>query len=217
MQSRVWVRPPHRPAERARFAVALDDPAKPVVVLAYGEIVEHREPVAVLYRVPKTGELDSWAWAALEARVAARGYRPPTGALPRWIDPRETTGEANLRTLRAAATTQLRSVRLRRAPTLVEPGAELGRIECAGETLILRAARYPNGGLAVTASALGGEPWGTLSVPTNDLGLRPDEFAVKDYSENRDLAAAARASSLFAQTGRRARMPFGSVPIWRLR
>ena len=44
--------------------------------------------------------------------------------------------------------------------------------------------KYPNGNLAVFIENCDGEPLAELSVNTESVDLNPNEFILKDYSEN---------------------------------
>ena len=52
----------------------------------------------------------------------------------------------------------------------------------------LKADRYLNGQLAVFVQDYHGEPIAELSLKSNLIDLAPNEFILKDYSENEDLA-----------------------------
>lgn len=52
----------------------------------------------------------------------------------------------------------------------------------------LRTNRYLNGQLAVFFQDYRGEPIAELSLMSELVQLAPDEFILKDYSENQDLA-----------------------------
>jgi len=53
---------------------------------------------------------------------------------------------------------------------------------------ILRIKRYDNGQLAVFVQNSGGEPIAELSIMNNSVELAPNEFILKYYSENKNLA-----------------------------
>lgn len=95
----------------------------------------------------------------------------------------------------------------------------IGMITVEGEQITLSRTTYPDGTtIAVVAEGADGAPYGKLSVFVRGLALEPDCFVVKDYSENKSLAAAAATSGWFADTGRRVRLSdWVEAPIWRIR
>ena len=52
----------------------------------------------------------------------------------------------------------------------------------------LQKKHYPNGQLAIFALNFKSEPLAELSIMCDSVELAPDEFILKDYSENKDLA-----------------------------
>ena len=52
----------------------------------------------------------------------------------------------------------------------------------------LQTKRYSNGQLALFVEDHDGEPLAELSIMHNPIDLAPDEFILKDYSENEELA-----------------------------
>lgn len=62
-----------------------------------------------------------------------------------------------------------------------------------------------------------GEPWAKLTVNIEGAELAPGEFAVKDWAEGEEHAAAAMASGLFEDTGRRIPTGFVSAAVWRFK
>ena len=59
-----------------------------------------------------------------------------------------------------------------------------------------------------------GCPFCMLSVNMS-AELGDEEFVVKDWSENEEVAVAALASGLFVDTGRKVQVGFVEAPIWR--
>ncbi|MFW9877966.1 MAG: hypothetical protein ACFFG0_33200 [Candidatus Thorarchaeota archaeon] len=66
----------------------------------------------------------------------------------------------------------------------------------------LYSSRYINGQLAVFVHGYRGEPIAELSVLKNSVELAPDEFILKDYSENETLAQEFIDSGLIVPLGR---------------
>ncbi len=67
---------------------------------------------------------------------------------------------------------------------------------------ILELERYSNGQLAVFVQDYHGEPLAELSVTSDSVNLAPEEFILKDYSENRKLAKVLMESELISITDR---------------
>jgi hypothetical protein len=95
----------------------------------------------------------------------------------------------------------------------------LGVVTVNGEKVSLSQATYQDGvSIAIVADTANGEAYGKLSVFVRGLALEPGCFVVKDYSENKALAAAALASGLFIDTGRRVQVSdWVKAPIWRIK
>ena len=62
--------------------------------------------------------------------------------------------------------------------------------------------RYQNGQLAVFVKDEDGEPLAELSHMSDSVSLAPDEFLLKDYSENEELAEILIKSGLISQPDR---------------
>ena len=62
--------------------------------------------------------------------------------------------------------------------------------------------QYLNGQLAVYVHDLNGEPIAELSIMHDSVELAPNEFILKDYSENKGLAKKFLDSKLFISTDR---------------
>ena len=66
----------------------------------------------------------------------------------------------------------------------------------------LQKKRYSNGQLAIFAFNYHKEPLAELSIMYDSVELAPDEFILKDYSENRDLAQKFFESGIIIPTDR---------------
>ena len=66
----------------------------------------------------------------------------------------------------------------------------------------LHSKQYINGQLAVYVHDINGEPIAELSIMHNSIDLAPNEFILKDYSENKGLAEEFLDSNLFIPTDR---------------
>ncbi len=84
-----------------------------------------------------------------------------------------------------------------------------------GEEVLVKMDEYSNGRRAVLIESVEGFPLATLSTNLPEHKLDNDEFFVKDWSENASIAAAAKASGLFLDTGKTVRTGFVTVQIWR--
>ena len=66
----------------------------------------------------------------------------------------------------------------------------------------LQKKHYSNGQLAIYAYNYNGEPLAELSIECNSVELAPDEFILKDYAENKDIAQQLFESELIIPTDR---------------
>ena len=66
----------------------------------------------------------------------------------------------------------------------------------------LQKRHYSNGQLAIFAFNYNDEPLAELSIMCDSVELAPDEFILKDYSENRDIAQKFFESELIIPTDR---------------
>jgi len=66
----------------------------------------------------------------------------------------------------------------------------------------LQKKQYSNGQLAIFAFNYNDEPLAELSIMCNSVELAPDEFILKDYSENKNLAQKFFESELIIPTDR---------------
>ena len=66
----------------------------------------------------------------------------------------------------------------------------------------LQKKHYSNGQLAVFAFNYNDEPLAELSIECNSVELAPDEFILKDYAENKDIAQQLFESELIIPTNR---------------
>lgn len=222
---RFWVRPRRDAGERARYAVLLDDAAAPAAVLAYGDAEDVASPKVTLYRHPRRHPLRPADLALIERRLRANDYEPTERAPVAWLDRATVAGVANLDRLAAAGSGREPSISLEpaRDPARRDPSNQaaraklLGQITVGGEPVELLRTAYTDGRLAVIARGADGSPFGTLSTNLPGADLADDCFAVKTWSENRDLAEAALASGLFEPTGERLPSGFVQAPIWRIR
>lgn len=91
------------------------------------------------------------------------------------------------------------------------------KIRAMGEDLIVRFEKYAgNGRLAVVLVSEDGSPFATLSCNIPEVNLKEDEFVVKNWSENEQLARSCR--DLFEDTGKSIMVGHaGYAPIWRIK
>ena len=66
----------------------------------------------------------------------------------------------------------------------------------------LQKTHYPNGQLAIFVYNYNNEPLAELSIMCNLVELAPDEFVLKDYAENKNLAQEFFESELIIPTDR---------------
>ena len=92
----------------------------------------------------------------------------------------------------------------------------LGTITLDGEVITLHESAYADGSPAVLATDASGAPYATLSVNTG-RPLAPRHLAIKTWSENEELAEAARTSGLFEETAMTIPSGFVEAPVWRIR
>ena len=92
----------------------------------------------------------------------------------------------------------------------------LGTITFGGEKITLHESAYADGSPAVLATDASGAPYATLSVNTGHP-LAPRHLAIKTWSENEELAEAARTSGLFEETSMTIVTAFVQAPVWRIR
>jgi len=62
--------------------------------------------------------------------------------------------------------------------------------------------QYPNGQLAVFVHDYSGEPIAELSIMQDSVELSPNEFILKDYSENKEIVRELLESNLLLPTNR---------------
>ena len=62
-----------------------------------------------------------------------------------------------------------------------------------------------------------GRPWGKLTVNLPDDPLEPGEFHVRSWDEGAELAAAAMATGLFLDTGKRVPTGWVQASVWRIK
>ena len=92
-------------------------------------------------------------------------------------------------------------------------------ITISGKTLRLVCGHYGNGRLAITAQTLDGRPWDRLTVNLPDDELEPGEIFVKTWDRDGDvnLPAAALATGLFVDTGKRVPTGYVEASVWRIK
>jgi hypothetical protein len=99
----------------------------------------------------------------------------------------------------------------------VLPLQEIFRTAALGEEMRMFEFRYKvgyaNGLLLLNAM---GEPYATLTINMPDERVGKDEFIIKNYSENEDLALSMFFRGIFIDTGRRIPTGFVIVPVWKL-
>ncbi len=66
----------------------------------------------------------------------------------------------------------------------------------------LQKKHYSNGQLAIFVYNYNNEPLAELSIKCNSVELAPDEFILKDYAENKDIAQQLFESELIIPTDR---------------
>ena len=75
---------------------------------------------------------------------------------------------------------------------------------------------YKTGGTAVILNQ-DGQRFATLSVNFSEVKLEHNEFAVKTWSENEEIAADCLSSGLFVDTGKRIQSGYVEAPVWRFK
>lgn len=81
----------------------------------------------------------------------------------------------------------------------------------------LHIGRYSNGQLSVNIHGFSGEPIAELSIINNSVELAPNEFILKDYSENEYLVQECYESNLFTVTDRFVLIGSHLCPICQIR
>lgn len=77
--------------------------------------------------------------------------------------------------------------------------------------------KYLNGQLAIYIHDFNGEPLAELSIMHNSVELAPNEFILKDYSENEEIAQDCFKSNFFTATGRYVLIGSHLCPIFQIR
>lgn len=92
---------------------------------------------------------------------------------------------------------------------------EAARFTCMGETLAFKVAQYANNGRTAIQIVVAdtGEPWATLTVNMPQSNIPYGFVAIKDYSENVEVAKAAYATGLFEDT----RITAEGMPVWKIK
>jgi hypothetical protein len=79
-------------------------------------------------------------------------------------------------------------------------------------------AHYSNGRICIQVlDKADDSPWGKLTVNMPEAELEENEFCIKNWSENVEMAAGAFSTGRFEDTGRSVQSGFISAPIWRLK
>ena len=96
----------------------------------------------------------------------------------------------------------------------------INRVSAYGLTAVLKRGYYAGGRIALVAivenAGADGDRLGVLSVNLPDETLAADEFFIKTWSENRELAHSALQSGLFVDTGRRVPTGRTEASVWML-
>ena len=77
--------------------------------------------------------------------------------------------------------------------------------------------QYSNGQLAVYVHDINGDPIAELSIMHNSVELTPNEFILKDYSENEEIAQDCFNSNFFTATNRYILIGSHLCPICQIR
>lgn len=86
------------------------------------------------------------------------------------------------------------------------------------EEIIVKRSQYFQGGLALVASDLEGQPACTFSIwiSQSTPGLPEDQFVFKNYSENEGMLEALKEAGVVKETGQIAEVGFVECPVVRL-
>jgi hypothetical protein len=84
-------------------------------------------------------------------------------------------------------------------------------------TIYVKKRQYGSGRMALQLMQPDGQLLAvlTVNIPEMDKQLRPGEFFVKTWSENKEIAEEARKSGLFVDSGRRVKSELVEAQIWR--
>lgn len=85
-----------------------------------------------------------------------------------------------------------------------------------GMYISIREEKYQNGRIALILMCENG-PYAKLTCNLPNEELAPNEFFVKTYSENTEVAVSALKSGLFEDTGRRAKSGYVDIHVWRFK
>lgn len=90
------------------------------------------------------------------------------------------------------------------------------KLTCSGYRCTLHCSRYTNNDrLAIIATTESGEPFGILTVNL-DAPIPDGCLAIKNWSENEELARVAFDTGLFVDTGERIRTGYVHAPVWEI-
>src|SRR5512137_3128851 len=90
-------------------------------------------------------------------------------------------------------------------------------IKYKGRSLDVMKGQYINTGRdAIMLQKKNGEPFAVLSVNMPDILLEEGEICIKTWSENAEIAAFMKTTSLFEDTGKRFETGFVIGQIWKL-
>ena len=87
----------------------------------------------------------------------------------------------------------------------------------AGKQLRLKQMAYTDGNAALVIEDMDGQPYGKLSVNVPEIPLGKNEYIIKNYSENIELAANIYKQGWFDDSGIRVKSGFVEMPIWKWR
>jgi len=89
------------------------------------------------------------------------------------------------------------------------------------ELVVIETNRYAQGNrlrieLICAEGENAGMPYSVLTVNIPEASILPNEIIIKTWEENEESAAAAKASGLFRDTGKRVRINYVTAEIWEI-
>lgn len=84
------------------------------------------------------------------------------------------------------------------------------------EKLRLKWLTYGNGRPAIIIETMTGQLYTKLTVNISEIPLGKNEYIIKDYSENVEVARVVYSQGWFTDTGLRFKSDFVVMPIWKL-